>query len=449
LGGQGQAHTLDSETKDTLNSRVVPIVFVPGVMGTRLDIEGAASDWDPDDTTEMAGWLLVSRRRKMRGVDFRARGTLLTGLSGFDSGNKAGNEIAARPRLRQIALDQMNPRPASRGQSSAIIQFWQKRGWGEVVWNFYGQVLMEMAEQLNPGNGDGELRPVYAAGYDWRQSSADSAATLIARVNEVLSKHPLAKQVILVTHSMGGQVTRAALQRGLEPKVLGVIHTVIPADGAVVAYRRFLTGVRKEFNESEFGLDQILGKLPLEYALMQSVLRGPTELLPSDSYPEAFLHLKAGITNKFLPDIFAEYQKTEAPGILFKQGGQANSEVDSTIRATDVENLRARFREAGVFTRSIAGRVHPRTFLMFGDGQITDLEFDWTKGTPTQDGSNMQAMVLQRKEGDATVPRPSSRFTGATSALGRDGFPARHAECFTVPEFRRGVITRLRKLLTP
>ena len=44
------------KTHDTLHTALVPIVFIPGVMGTRLDIPGG-SDWDPDYTPSMAGWL--------------------------------------------------------------------------------------------------------------------------------------------------------------------------------------------------------------------------------------------------------------------------------------------------------------------------------------------------------------------------------------------------------
>jgi hypothetical protein len=410
MGGHAQAHALSSEAKDTLNTRVVPIVMVPGVMGTRLDIAAAGSDWDPDDTLEMAGWLSVSRRRKMRDVNFASPATLLTGLSGFDSGNRAGNEIVARARVRQIALDQMDPRPPARASSSAVIEFWEKRGWGELVWSFYGSILLELAQALNAGDGEGELRPVYAVGYDWRQSNKDSAVRLIQRVNEILAAHPLAEQVIIVTHSMGGIVTRSALAQGLEPKVLGVVHTVMPADGAVVAYRRFLTGSRFEYNEPDRGLNQILGPSRLDYGLMQSVLRGPTELLPHEAYPEVFLRLPGGLTNT---------------------------------------NLKERLREAKAFSRSLATRAHPRTFVLFGDGAVTDVEFDWTRGTATADGTGMQPMVIQKNEGDGTVPRQSARFAGSTAALGRAGFPVLHAECFGSAAFRQAVVASVRRLLTP
>lgn len=452
MGGQGQAHQPGTDAKDTVDNRVVPVVFIPGVMGTRLDITGAGSDWDPDDTAEMSGWLLVSRREKMKDISFQTPAAPLTGLSGVDSGNTPGNDINQRQRLRQIAIAQFTKKVPAQGQRSEIIKFWEARGWGELVWSFYKDILMELAEQLNPAGG--ELRPVYAVGYDWRGGNTNSGQRLINRVGEFLSRHPLAKQVILVTHSMGGLVARSALAQGLEPRVLGVVHTVMPADGAVVAYRRFLTGARDEFQDGPAPFRAILGSSRLEYSLMQSVLRGPTELLPAESYPEKFFNIGAGITNKVTTDLFADYERQQAPGILYREGEVANSEVFGTVRAADVANLRNRFREAKVFTRSIAGKAHPRTFIMFGQGLVNDVELDFNKGTPTANGANMSALVVRKTDGDGTVPLASSRFSAFTPASdpnqgGRAGFNVEHAACFGNADFRKAVLDRVKKLLKP
>ncbi|HTQ02491.1 MAG TPA: hypothetical protein VMI54_01500 [Polyangiaceae bacterium] len=441
MGTQAHAQAPGADTKDTLDNRVVPIVLVPGVMGTRLKIPGATADWDPDSTLAMGQWVAASRRRNVSDIDFRRAATPLTDV---------GSTFTSRPRLRQIALDHTNPRPPPRSEQPAVVKFYEGRGWGEVVESFYKDILIGLEETLNPG-GD-ELRPVYAVGYDWRQSNQDSAKRLSARVQEFIGRHPLAQQAIIVTHSMGGLVTRAALQQGLGSRVLGVIHTVMPADGAVVAYRRFLTGGRSDFGDAPSGLNRIIGATHIEYSLMQSVLRGPTELLPADSYPDTFVRMTGDLTNKFFPDVFGAYEQTTPPGILYKQGDVVTDGLFSskdTVTATDVDNLRSRFREAKVFTRSIAGVVHPRTFLLFGTNQPNDVEFDFTKGTPTADGSKMNAMVIRKPDGDGTVPAASSRFDAATNVLGRKAFGVTHAECFQFAEFRAAVIARVRQLLLP
>jgi pimeloyl-ACP methyl ester carboxylesterase len=306
-------------------------------------------------------------------------------------------------------------------------------------------MLIDLQEQLNPDGG--ELRPVYAVGYDWRGGNRDSARRLIRRVGEILGRHPLAKQVVIVSHSMGGLVTRSALAQGLEPQVAGVVHTVMPADGAVVAYRRFLTGARDEYRDGEVAFRGILGNSRLNYSLMQSVLRGPTELLPTNSYPDPFVRLPGDINNKFFQDIYAEYERTTPPGILYREGESLG--VIDKITATDVTNLQNRFREARAFSASIAGRVHPRTFLLFGKGLENDVEFDFTRGMPTADGSKMQAMVIRKADGDGTVPLASANFSAATGALGRATFKVEHAECFRDAEFRRAVVARVRQIPKP
>lgn len=454
MGAQGQAHTLESDAKDTLNTRVVPIILVPGVMGTRLDISGFASDWDPDDVSEMASWVVLTRRRNVNALDFRAPATPMREFEKDSLKKKVPvdpiSDIFARSRLTQIPIDSRpdHDKINSRAIRSLVIAFWERRGWAEVVWSAYGQFLMQLEEQLNPGAHGGEQRPVYACGYDWRQSNTTSARLLQARIAQALADHPSAKKVVLVTHSMGGLVTRSALTQGAEAKILGVVHTVMPTDGAVVAFRRFFTGARQELLDGIPEFCTILGPTRLEYAVTQSVLRGPTELLPANSYPEIFLRFGQGITNKFFTDVYAEYARQEAPGFMYKSGDKETSNTpDLVVDAADVQNLRSRLREAAAFTRTIENRFHPNTFLMVGDQQRTDVEFDFTKGALTNNGANMEKMVIKSSAGDATVPVASARADACTP-IARDSFAVTHGECFTVGSFRAAVIDRVRRLLT-
>jgi hypothetical protein len=414
-------------------------------MGSRLDISSTSSDWDPDDTTEMAGWLRKRRRTSTTDMFFTTPATLMTDLVGA-IGTRPSTEIRDRPRLNQIANAQLDPKLASRARPGAIVQFYEKRGWGEVSWGFYGPILMAMAEQLNPGEQGGEPHPVYACGYDWRQSNATSARTLSTRVQQVLSNHPLAKQVVIVSHSMGGLVTRSVLTQGLQASILGVVHTVLPAEGAVVAYRRFFTGARGAFGDSPGPLNDIMGGNRVQYAIMQTGLRGPTELLPSNSYPEPFFHLGAGITNKFV-DVYQEYPKQEPPGLIPPLGESEGTVFTNTITGGDATRLQARVREAGVFTAGVANVFHPNTFVLFGDGFVTDVDFDFRRGNDELDGTDDDARVGQLPQGDGTVPRASARCEACTGALGRNSAAVRHAECFGEATFRASVIDRIRRLL--
>ncbi len=445
MGAQGQAQPAGSKATDTLNTKVVPIVLVPGVMGSRLEISTTSSGWDPDDNIEMAGWLKKRRRTSTNDIAFNTPATLMTDLVGA-AGTRPSTDIRNNARLKQIANAQIDRSVPSRARPSAITKFWEKRGWGEVSWGFYGPILMAMGEQLNPGDQGGEPHPVYACGYDWRQSNTDSADTLLARVQLVRKNHPLAQKIIVVSHSMGGLVTRAALKKGLDSSVLGVVHTVLPAEGAVVAYRRFFTGARGPLGDSPGPLNDIMGGNRVQYAIMQTRLRGPTELLPSNSYPDAFFHLGAGITNKFV-NVYEEYGKQEPPGMIPPTGETEGTLVKNTVTADDVASLRNRIREASDFTASVAGVFHSKTFVLFGDGFVTDVEFDFRKGDDELNGTDKDPRVGQLPQGDGTVPRTSARCEGATGALGRNSAAVRHAECFGEETFRVSVIDRVRRLL--
>lgn len=47
--------------------------------------------------------------------------------------------------------------------------------------------------------------------------------------------------------------------------------------------------------------------------------------------------------------------------------------------------MRDRLSEASNFTQSIATRFHANTLLLFGDGQRSDVQFDWNRGTTYPD----------------------------------------------------------------
>ena len=92
--------------------------------------------------------------------------------------------------------------------------------------------------------------PVFALGYNWLQCNSDSAISVKERLNsmvkpQIAKEFPKAtfKKYIIVTHSMGGLVTRALIQDGeVAGDILGVIHGVMPASGAPTVYKRLANG---------------------------------------------------------------------------------------------------------------------------------------------------------------------------------------------------------------
>ena len=153
--------------------------------------------------------------------------------------------------------------------------------------------------------------PVYAVGYDWRQSNQKSGLLLRERIKEILTQEQ-AVNCVIATHSMGGFVTRAALKSDkdeggdLETKVKGVIHVFQPITGAVVLYRRFFTGAviaflggydGSRFSVADILLSGILGKKPSEFSENMSSLQGPMELLPTAAYPPTAMVVGANSRN--------------------------------------------------------------------------------------------------------------------------------------------------------
>jgi PGAP1-like protein len=76
--------------------------------------------------------------------------------------------------------------------------------------------------------------PVYAVGYNWLASNSVAAERLQGEINRITQHYNQGqfscKQVVLVTHSMGGLVARACAQLpGMAETIVGVVHGVTHA----------------------------------------------------------------------------------------------------------------------------------------------------------------------------------------------------------------------------
>ena len=199
-------HPTSRVSLNTQRSRVVPIVFVPGIMGTRLSFHGGEVEWDPDSPiTRMAKWTLMSAEYKADVLNFET--------------------------------------PAK------IIDEDVDQGWSTVAKAVYRDFLTTLDKREFLKNVD---TPVYAVGFDWRQSNEVSGSYLATKISRVLEIEQ-APKAIVITHSMGGLVARSAMRqtKGLMDKVLGVVHVAQPVAGAVVLYRRVFTGALQKWDGTE------------------------------------------------------------------------------------------------------------------------------------------------------------------------------------------------------
>jgi pimeloyl-ACP methyl ester carboxylesterase len=308
---------------------VIPVIFVPGIMGTNIRATKASDD------KQAPAW------RPPNGM-----------LAGIGEWRRRGKQ---EPAVRQ---QQMNPKTTEvdpegkialpRNADQLTEAEAKRRGWGELHWDSYSKVLAELERALNdqyedcgtdnakemavwtlaktlkkkkkdvlkeiwnPVKGDATALsdaeftrlddyyyPVWGCGYNWLESNEKSAQTLLKRIDEALDWYKNTKyfipegKVIIVTHSMGGMVTRRAAQLAPD-KILGVVNGVQPVGGAPVVYRRFRAGteVGGAIDIPGAAAATIIGWDAADITCVMANAPGPLELLPTKYYPSNWLKIE-------------------------------------------------------------------------------------------------------------------------------------------------------------
>jgi pimeloyl-ACP methyl ester carboxylesterase len=151
------------------------------------------------------------------------------------------------------------------------------------------------------------IMPAYAFGYNWLDSNAESAKALVAIIPQIINYYNQAKSpsgdilficndVILVTHSMGGLVARAAAKLAPKGIIKGIFHAVMPAVGTPDAYRSMVAGNTLTVEMRTFPTDCyynagsiLMGLTAQETTPVMAHSPGCLELLPSKEYPAKWL----------------------------------------------------------------------------------------------------------------------------------------------------------------
>jgi len=272
-----------------INREVIPIIFVPGIMGSRLKNKHTGqSVWDPDREImcmlrKYGGfWNTPAQRKRMLiGDTFNAE---------------------------YLEVDEYNPEHNEKFYS--FLDPWRAdRGWGGVYWSSYGKFLEELQNNKwdVPLQSMGNERakevvgkcfefPVYAFGYNWTDSNLETGKKLASKIANLIawykSKGRLCKHVILVSHSMGGLVCRSACKiHKAETNVLGVTHGVQPATGAAAAYWRMKAGFERTGQGwskrlASKGSAWVLGTNGEEVTCILGNAPGGLELLPNQHYTD-------------------------------------------------------------------------------------------------------------------------------------------------------------------
>ncbi len=394
-------------------SQVLPIVFVPGIMGTNLCTNSGKPIWLLNSTGGQPIGLAWEWARK----------------------GPAGRQTILHPkRTRVYSGGDVPGRPAGTIQN---VKDFVLRGWGEVGQTSYHEFLHWLEQKLNgegfdpanwsdffyasvsspsasatggppklfpgivmemaglpsaaerghkpdPITSDDLLQrakfrfPVYACGYNWLESNALAADRLKDRVQDIIAENNVGRfrccQVILVTHSMGGLVARACAQlAGMEAKIAGIVHGVMPAVGAAVAYRRCKVGMGDE----DFAAGLVIGSNGVEVTAVFAQAPGALQLLPSGNYIHGWLkvHDEHGKLIAGLPksDPYTEIylRKDRWWGLVREEwlnpiGGRPipwNEFADNIALAKN-------------FHGEIAGKYHPNTFVFYGAGEGSQASFE-------------------------------------------------------------------------
>ena len=375
---------------NTLDTYTLPVVFLPGMMGSRLKIEhdGATRSWDPDlDAAMYFGWVKLSTAER---------------LAALKNGTPSFFEHSYRYDIRKFKD------PA------------HQNGFPEVYAEAYLPFLEKMAGHDEGGEFYGSTRcPVYAIGYDWRKSIKDCAAEVQPRIEKILADRKADKAVI-VTHSMGGLVARYMSNAGFAGKIAGMVHVAQPVDGAPLVYRRFIRGA-DDIPENEANREeklQLFGFTGWAFAAVASALPGLCEMLPNDKYqyretPESKrgpwrTNRKNGEDLPASKSVWTDYAKSGNPGVVpaFNRKFIGPSFTEKQWKAIQ-DDLKKNLKAAAEVTGTIAypaGRyTHPNTATVANGAHadtICGLEWETTrKGDAT-------ANLLGA--GDSTVPLSSA-----------------------------------------
>jgi uncharacterized Zn-binding protein involved in type VI secretion len=454
----------DTRHEIRVKREVIPIIFVPGVMGSVLRVNDAAPNaprpedkglprlrWNPSSERWMARWFLG------RGGWHRTK--MLIGQRGYSEDYLEVNSE------REDGWD---------GVFSAYHKFL------EPLKNHYWGALGRLFDF-----------PVIAFGYNWTASNRTSAEKLAKRVSAAIAEGERVAGkgrcpgVILVTHSMGGLVARACCKLPeMAGKVLGVVHGVQPATGATSAYWRVKCGV-----EGGIVGSLVLGMNAEEVTPILASTPGPLQLLPNkrhrtntadsrwlrivssdgtvlDEYPKADPYSE--IYGEPASPTTSDYWKLVDPRLLVPSYVTPGvcSPGDSSPWSSYISTLK-RVQE---FHDWLGDFTHARTISIAGTNHTTVdtveyiVETDYLRSLRSQyrnggfraefrtpSGTPMQAELQDPEgEGDGTVPLASAfslagKRNGKLAAMDRQ-IPSDHQSSYEVSDFRRHAIASIEAL---
>jgi hypothetical protein len=474
--------------------RVIPIIFLPGIMGSNLRMSssrqaklkvGNNAAWRPDKVTEIGslGYSGAARRQLQLDPEETEVDTYEAGLAVTGSPEETADRRNDSVKNIKVALTAgfysplLTADPPHGCSSLTMEEKARARGWGEIFFSSYRELLETLEQAMNSPRSDrawkgivdvdpaewmaersynmtaiswADLRkalsttffPVHAMGYNWLKSNADSALEIKGRINKLIgdyvSKGFKCEKVIVITHSMGGLVGRALAHPrigGMTEKILGVVHGVLPANGAPAAYKRMRCG----FEEAMMGLHpgpKIIGNEGHEVTAVLGNSPGGLQLLPNKAYGAGWLKIRQnGIQFSALPrggDPYEEIYKVS--GIWYELIRQEWLNPASTKGPTFKRTCRY-LDMAREFHDELGDFYHPVSYAHYGadPGRASWEQVEWLIDRDYS-GTNWTRLQIvdDDRQGELTVRRDESGASGKARYKIRLG-PATGAGDQTVP----------------
>ena len=402
---------------------VLPVIFVPGIMGSNLKSkpEKGKGNKKTGPIWRLDAGFMGKNMWLAKNWIFKTAGErqkILHPLRAEVDRDGAVPKLAVGTVITQPELDRKKA-------ALALTKRYRERGWGEVSETSYHAFLLWLEETLNnqflphqwpqfdvrpehlhtvavepgpthitrlkpeipiamPGLGAnlasqlpsiisdellarGDYRmPVHACGYNWLDSNKIAAQRLAERIDELMHQYGRnCQQVILVTHSMGGLVARRCAQLpGMSAKIAGVVHGVMPATGAPVAYRRCKVGMSDEDPIA----GAVIGPTGQEVTAVFAQAPGALQLLPTQDYAPGWLRLidnhgVSAMPRQPVKDPYEEiYWRRDRRWGLLREEWLAPKDGDPITWETFAENI----LEAKELHQKISGSYHPQTYVYYG-----------------------------------------------------------------------------------
>lgn len=334
--------------------RVLPIILLPGIMGSNLRMSAARQAllkksnnmaWHPENKTESMALINASAARRQKQLDPDTTEVDIydpvnnpTGDEDETSDERHGN-VETGTYYMAVGIDTplLTDDVKTSANRKTKEQKARERGWGEIFYSSYRQLLEMCEKHLNaPYIRAGEPSlwwksailgvppqkwqamaefklapldelmlkqavtgcwfPVHAMGYNWLQSNMDSGKAIAKRIEALIKSYVdqgyQCEKVIVVTHSMGGLVARALIHPdmgNLKEKVLGMVHGVMPATGAGAGYKRMRCGFEGGTVDMP---SKVCGNMGREVTAVLGNAAGGLELLPSRAYGNGWLQIR-------------------------------------------------------------------------------------------------------------------------------------------------------------